>query len=55
VTELLLVRRKAIVRVFLLAEGRYDGIRVVGGVEVKIVATFAQRAGGVDRGAAIAQ
>jgi hypothetical protein len=54
-SELLPVRRKAIVRVCPLAEVRYDGIRLVGGIEVEIVATFAQRAGGVDRGAAIAR
>jgi hypothetical protein len=53
--ELLSLRRKAGERIFLLAEVRYDGIRLVGGIEVEIVATFAQHADGVDQGVAIAQ
>jgi hypothetical protein len=36
------------VRVCLLAEVWYDRIRLVGSIKVEIVATFAQRAGGVN-------
>jgi hypothetical protein len=42
-------------RVTPLTEVRNDSIQIIGGIEVKIVATLAQRAGGVDRVAAIQQ
>jgi hypothetical protein len=54
-SELLPVRRMADVRVVPLAEVQFDRIRVSGGIEVEIVATFAQCASGVDRDAAIAR
>ena len=39
---------EAIMRAIPLTEVRDDGIGIVGGIEVKIVATFPQRTGGVD-------
>lgn len=53
--ELLPACKKTIVRTFPLAEVRCDGIWVGGSIEMEIVSTFAQRAGGADQGAAIAR
>jgi hypothetical protein len=49
------VGRSVVVQVSLLTEVWHNGTRIIGGIEMITIATFAQRAGRVDRAVAVLQ